>query len=386
MTRQMEIGSAEATSVDLDVLMERIRAELRGTASGSSSTNTDSVAMASRKKESDNQLADRNPRRYRFSEFASVDIETFVRNAYLAALGREPDEMGYYITLHRLESGQTGRASLLLELLNSDEGRQRGATIPGLGVRRSMESFWYNRYVRLIKVVGRLLFNSPRIANHVRQLASQALAAERLAAKALATSESAQRLAQSSAMEQTSQITEWMDRRIFERTAPLERLITEARLEINSTRGEIDRRLTDYWRHVVDQKLRLETLLAEVRRRMPEPLTYEQVGELLSEEQQLLDALYVSLEDRYRGTRTDIKNRQKIYLKDIKNAVLAADHAPILDVGCGRGEWLELLKENEFSAYGYDSNRVMIAEARNYDLDVRLGDALRVFLKCQMPA
>jgi O-antigen chain-terminating methyltransferase len=47
-----------------------------------------------------------------------------------------------------------------------------------------------------------------------------------------------------------------------------------------------------------------------------------------------------------------------------------------VDVGCGRGEWLELLRENKLSASGIDLNTTMVEQCRERKLDVRQGDAI----------
>ena len=49
---------------------------------------------------------------------------------------------------------------------------------------------------------------------------------------------------------------------------------------------------------------------------------------------------------------------------------------PILDVGCGRGEWLEILKENHLQAYGIDSNVMMVERARSAGLDAQEADLI----------
>ena len=60
----------------------------------------------------------------------------------------------------------------------------------------------------------------------------------------------------------------------------------------------------------------------------------------------------------------------------VKEAGLGTSSMPILDVGCGRGEWLELLQEENLKAAGMDINRSMLAECRNRGLDVSEGDVL----------
>jgi O-antigen chain-terminating methyltransferase len=49
---------------------------------------------------------------------------------------------------------------------------------------------------------------------------------------------------------------------------------------------------------------------------------------------------------------------------------------PILDLGCGRGEWLELLKEEGYMALGVDTNQVLIERCHARGLEVVESDAL----------
>lgn len=207
----------------------------------------------------------------------------------------------------------------------------------------------------------RLFFNSP---NRVRHLAEQATNAERMALRAVTSAEAAQRLAEARA----ESWAETLDQKLLEQRDRLEN-------QIEAARFEFQRKIAEHWRSLVDQKLRLDVLLREVRSRMPESLEPDQLQAIISEEQNLLDAFYVSFEDRYRGSRADIKNRQKIYLPDIERALAVTNGAPVVDIGCGRGEWLELLSEAGFSAKGYDLNRVMVLESQQRGFDATLADA-----------
>lgn len=85
---------------------------------------------------------------------------------------------------------------------------------------------------------------------------------------------------------------------------------------------------------------------------------------------------YRAFEDRYRGSRDTIKERLRAYQPFI--APLAGLQSPprALDVGCGRGEWLELLGEQGFAAHGVDLDDGMLAACRERGLDVELGDAI----------
>jgi 2-polyprenyl-3-methyl-5-hydroxy-6-metoxy-1,4-benzoquinol methylase len=49
---------------------------------------------------------------------------------------------------------------------------------------------------------------------------------------------------------------------------------------------------------------------------------------------------------------------------------------PVLDLGCGRGEWLELLREEGLRARGVDLNRMLVEACRQQGLEVVDGDAI----------
>ena len=52
------------------------------------------------------------------------------------------------------------------------------------------------------------------------------------------------------------------------------------------------------------------------------------------------------------------------------------DREPVLDIGCGRGEFLELLKEAGIQASGVDTNQEMIRHCRSKGLEASSGDGL----------
>ena len=89
---------------------------------------------------------------------------------------------------------------------------------------------------------------------------------------------------------------------------------------------------------------------------------------------QRLDSLYSAFEDKYRGSRADIKQRHVPYLAKLKLAGAGRKETPIVDIGCGRGEWLELLLENGLAAYGIDINSMMVERTTLLGLDARVAD------------
>lgn len=81
-------------------------------------------------------------------------------------------------------------------------------------------------------------------------------------------------------------------------------------------------------------------------------------------------ATYLGFEDQFRGTREDIRARQADYISIFSGA------SDVLDVGCGRGELLDLFREAGISARGVDINGAMVAACRERGLTAETSDAL----------
>ena len=77
---------------------------------------------------------------------------------------------------------------------------------------------------------------------------------------------------------------------------------------------------------------------------------------------------YFAFESRMRGSVEAIRERQRRYVEDFRAA------GPVLDIGCGRGELLSLLREAAVEARGIDADADMVAFARGEGLDVEQAD------------
>ncbi|MGC8463519.1 MAG: class I SAM-dependent methyltransferase [Acidimicrobiales bacterium] len=86
------------------------------------------------------------------------------------------------------------------------------------------------------------------------------------------------------------------------------------------------------------------------------------------------DDLYLPFEDVFRGSPELIQSRLSAYLPDV--ARLERGDRPVVDVGCGRGDWLALLAAEGVRAYGVDNNLRSIERAQERGLDARHGDAM----------
>ena len=94
------------------------------------------------------------------------------------------------------------------------------------------------------------------------------------------------------------------------------------------------------------------------------------------------DDFYLRFEEHFRGSKETIKQRLAVYLPAIETIMALYPDKPALDIGCGRGEWLELLKEQGYHAKGVDLNTSMVAACQEMGFDVVHQDAL-AYLKQQ---
>jgi len=126
---------------------------------------------------------------------------------------------------------------------------------------------------------------------------------------------------------------------------------------------QLDERLL----HELEERvLRLERLgRTAVSRTSPETPTSTSAGVSAT-----LPFDYFTFEARMRGSRDNVQTRKHVYVADFHGA------APVLDLGCGRGEFLALLRDAGMDASGVDSNHDMVEACRSEGLEATHGDVL----------
>lgn len=88
------------------------------------------------------------------------------------------------------------------------------------------------------------------------------------------------------------------------------------------------------------------------------------------------NGFYRAFEDKYRGSRELILGRLNAYAPLLKTLKSTFPGAQTLDLGCGRGEWLELLGSLGISASGVDLDEGMLAACRERGYKVEHQDAI----------
>ena len=86
---------------------------------------------------------------------------------------------------------------------------------------------------------------------------------------------------------------------------------------------------------------------------------------------------YVGFEDRFRGSEAEIRARLADYVPYF------AGQSNVLDIGCGRGEFLDLLREQGIAAKGLDLNPEMVEVCRARGLDATARDARSYLRGCR---
>lgn len=148
--------------------------------------------------------------------------------------------------------------------------------------------------------------------------------------------------------------------------------------QMDETFAAIKRDIQHERAHLQQQEFRLKMLLREVRKTSFPESGSSAVGAIAEDMEQANDALFVDHAQAFRGERSEIKSRFTVYEPHLKEAFSATAGAPVLDLGCGRGEWLELMRDWNIPASGIDSNHELVQMCCDMSLDVRHGHLPRI--------
>jgi 2-polyprenyl-3-methyl-5-hydroxy-6-metoxy-1,4-benzoquinol methylase len=361
----------------------------------------------------DLQLQSDLPRRerYQLNDLLGLHDEAFVRNAYKVVLKREPDDAGFADYLTKLRSGRYNKIDIVRSLRFSPEGCKANVSIEGLS--------WVVNFRRIYRVpiIGYLLelavaivrlpvllanhrrleshtaAQLDRVANHVNDAVAQLSETEqrhaennrRLFIGQLEALRNALRLQIESLVneqdktnrEQTLLRADLVTRldHADERDREQTNLHERQHAELQGLKLDLEKRIDN----LIDRLQSVKMNVVQTDKRLTEmrnaPLARSSHKPSLTAEPDpgALDELYCSLEDTLRGTPDEIKEQVKVYLPVLENAGITSD---ILDVGCGRGELLQVLRDAGLSARGIDQSRIQIERCQSLSLDVLEAEAL----------
>jgi O-antigen chain-terminating methyltransferase len=165
---------------------------------------------------------------------------------------------------------------------------------------------------------------------------------------------------------------EQLDRELYQKTEQLQEYLETQIKDSN----EKNFQNSHYLKIDLLQQKRLINKFLEVTAGSEEGFSREPAQIFAGELDHSLDAFYFAFEERFRGSRQEINRRLEVYLPRLREAQIAPGDSLILDLGCGRGEWLELLRDNGYRARGIDLNRVVIEQCQSRGLEVLEGDVI----------
>jgi len=338
---------------------------------------------------------------YQLSELLTFHDEEFIRNAYRAILRREPDDHGFPQYLGNLRSGRYSKIDILTSLRFSPEGEKANVRIEGLGRLSAFRKLYRVPLLGYLLHLAVAIVRLPvLIANHRRLESHTAAQLERVAShinEAVAYISNLEHRHSEVTRKQFQLFQEQLDDLKTTARAQIDSLINDQNAlrsemlvqpkqdafdarehhiaELQALKVQLEKQVDGIMERL--QSSRMELAQREARLSLALDGTHqpspEQLQIIKSEEDHLLDSLYSSLEEDLRGTPAEIKEEVKVYLPVLEKAGITSG---ILDVGCGRGEWLEVLREAGLQAKGVDNNRVQIQQCRSQSLDVIETEAL----------
>jgi O-antigen chain-terminating methyltransferase len=302
---------------------------------------------------------------YEVSDFLKLQDEAFLSSSYRAILGRMPDDNGREHFLSCLRNGTLTKTDILGRLRYSQEGRVRKVPVRGLLLR-----FFLNSLYKLpllgypLKIFTSVLI-LPTIVKNFQIFESRTSAQHSLVSHAL------DQKADQQLVDDVQRVLERLEVQKAD-SVRVEEIHDAFAAHIEN----IFKTIYEHTTLIVDQQRRLHLLLDKAKKCLPESMGENTLKSFVSEYDHVHDALYVLFEEKFRGTREDIRQRLQKYLNFIQRAGAGTPQSPVLDLGCGRGEWLELLENTGYTAAGIDINRVMVQQCRARNLHAEEADSL----------
>ena len=301
--------------------------------------------------------AERYDRPYGWMQLIQLEDEALARAAYPTLIGRKAENSELQSTLHKLRSGWD-KFEVLAELRYSPEGNAHNADVQGLRRARLKNT------IRRIPVVGKLILSAYGMM-----------------------------------------MTEARNRHYIARLDLLTRQIKQHNGEMLSNKDQVHTYLQDHQKvlnehHEVQKRQAVETARLEAELKQSRTVQQElrarlqqlerqshqvaiatpqdtasAVPVVLQHQSSVPDSFYLAFENRFRGDAETIRGRQSYYLP-ILDAIMPLNHGlPLVDIGCGRGEWLQMLPEN-YSRIGIDLNSMNVEACHEQGLSAVQQDAL----------
>lgn len=302
----------------------------------------------------DDQIALPERKTYSLDDFDALDEESFLHSAYHIVLGRDVDSSGLEHFLPALRNGTATPIGILGGLRYSVEGNARGVEIAGL-----KKAFFLDRLSRvgILKRLTGPLVRQIRLGGTLRRLQRRIAAAD---------------LRERGMVRDVNASLATVRRSLIN----LEREVVEAKTLATKAMQETELALLELAAN--RQQMTSQSLvMARLRDKVATEAGVVQIADIEAVQANDLDSFYVEFENRFRGSTELISKRLERYLDLFKQTKPVQAGGTVLDIGCGRGEFLSLLGKANIVARGIDMNGAMVAASQSQGLEVIEGDAIQ---------
>jgi len=306
----------------------------------------------------------------------------FIEQAFLQVLGRKPDAEGLAHYLKKLREGQDKRA-LLARLRYSAEGQAQDRSFnagANLKVTRFKERLFrmplLGRFFSLVSVLlGLASYRRHENAqfNHFHRIEDQWREQFEEQQRVITRLQNRTDVQQADHEARINLLTSRLQQ---ERTAS-----EKSEAALSRTIATLEAQSVASSRGISQLRLRLNDL----ERGSTAPLKGQAAAASLPSEMALVsavespveDAFYAAFEEHFRGSEEVIRERLEYYIPVLKSCELLRAGGRFADIGCGRGEWLDVLADQGYQGFGVDLNQHNVECSRARGHDVLLGDGLR---------
>lgn len=155
--------------------------------------------------------------------------------------------------------------------------------------------------------------------------------------------------------------------------------------KLEETNSKLERLLSEHITTTSEDISTVSRLVDDINQKISLSMQYEsrpQQGsgpsrEKLFADDHMSDIFYTNFEDKFRGTESEIMSRlEEDYSKLFEESSLDFKKSPVLDIGSGRGEFLQLMKKLNISAEGIDINTDMVERTKKKGIKVIQGNAI----------
>jgi O-antigen chain-terminating methyltransferase len=155
---------------------------------------------------------------------------------------------------------------------------------------------------------------------------------------------------------------------------------------LSATLQEETMKNSDYQKVIMDQVSDIRHRLLLLAKEDPSvgkgksKATVQAPSELFGDDHSM-DSFYKEFENRFRGSEDAIKERLQVYVPYFKKLPAKLKKLPVLDIGCGRGELLEVLQGAGITARGIDLNKSMVDRVKERGYKAEQAEALSYLMK-----